>query len=31
VFEERLRARDEAKTRKIAEAKLSKEEVAVRP
>ena len=29
-FEERLRARDEAKTRKIAEAKLSKEEVAVR-
>ncbi|KAK9845793.1 hypothetical protein WJX81_002540 [Elliptochloris bilobata] len=27
-FEERLRARDEAKTRKIAEAKLSKEEVA---
>ena len=29
-FEERLRARDEAKTRNIAEAKLSKEEVAVR-
>lgn len=28
-FEERLRARDEAKTRKIAEAKLSKEELEV--
>jgi hypothetical protein len=29
-FEERLRARDEARTRKIAEAKLSAEELAVR-
>ena len=30
AFEERLRLRDEARTRKIAEAKLSKEELAVR-
>ena len=29
-FEERLRARDEARTRKIAEAKLTPEELAVR-
>ena len=27
-FEERMRARDEAKTRKLAEARLSKEELA---